>query len=78
MNRMVDTLQNDRVQDGRHLMNGDRWVTGEWSTPPAGTILGVRPAPLVFHRDAFSLVWPMPARFTGERTGEPLRLNPRT
>lgn len=49
MNRMGDTSHNDRVQDGRHLMNGTRWLTGgNCFEPPTGAsnILGVRPATL--------------------------------
>lgn len=66
-------MTTDRVQDGRHLMNAeekrlawldaeDRWYQNVTSERfDRDLALREREAsPLVFHRDAFSLVWPMP------------------
>jgi hypothetical protein len=38
--------EGDRVQDGRHLMNGTRWITSDdGCEPPVGAsnVIGVRP-----------------------------------
>lgn len=75
MNRMVDTSQNDRVQDGRHLMNGEAFSAASQAAEEDALLRawrnGVRLSPRDCQR---AIVLSYQRAF--ERTGEPPALKP--